>query len=80
MRGLESQYEAIKHIPDQKAFAIEALKTRLLRALFALRAGKSKSIRKYLATCTSQMAERSVGIDLEALLAREASGGRAREG
>lgn len=45
---LESEYERLKDIPLQKAFALEALNTRLSSALFAVRSGKSNSIRDFL--------------------------------
>lgn len=45
---LEVEYAKLKDIPLQKAFAAEALKTRLSGALFAVRNGKSPSIRDFL--------------------------------
>ena len=45
---LEVEYARLKDIPLQKAFAAEALKTRLSAALFAVRNGKSPSIRDFL--------------------------------
>lgn len=45
---LEAEYERLKDIPLQKAFALEALKTRLPGALFAVRSGKVLSIRDFL--------------------------------
>jgi hypothetical protein len=46
---LEKDYERIKHIPVQKNFALEAVKTRNPAALFQLRAGRVQSIRDYVA-------------------------------
>lgn len=45
---LEAEYDKLKDIPLQKAFALEALQTRLSSALFAVRSGKSPSIRSFL--------------------------------
>lgn len=45
---LEADYERIKHIPEQKAFALEALKTVNSAALFAVRKGQVPNVRKYL--------------------------------
>jgi hypothetical protein len=45
---LEVEYERLKDIPVQKAFALEALKTRLSGALFAVRSGKAHSIRDFV--------------------------------
>ena len=39
---LQAEYEAIKHIPEQKAFALEAQKTRCSSAMFSMRQGKMK--------------------------------------
>lgn len=46
---LEAAYARIKDIPIQKDFAMEATKTRCPGALFAVRAGKVPSIKKFLA-------------------------------
>lgn len=45
---LEAEYERLKDIPLQKAFALEALQTRLPASLFAVRSGKALSIRDFL--------------------------------
>lgn len=45
---LEFTYNKIKDIKEQKAFAIEAMKTRCGHALFALRTGKVTSIKEFL--------------------------------
>lgn len=45
---LETAYDKIKDVPVQKDFALEAVKTRYSPALFAVRAGKSASIRAHL--------------------------------
>lgn len=47
---LETSYDAIKHIENQKSFALEAVKTRCPSALFAFRAKKVSSVRKFLAS------------------------------
>lgn len=39
---LQLDYERIKHIPEQKAFALEAQKTRCSSAMFSMRQGKMK--------------------------------------
>jgi hypothetical protein len=43
-----NDYERLRAIPEQKAFAIEATKTRCSSALFMTRAGKCTSVRRYL--------------------------------
>jgi hypothetical protein len=58
---LLANFERIKHIPDQKAFAAEAAKARFSSPLFALRAGKCKTVREFLAQCTLPAVERAVG-------------------
>jgi hypothetical protein len=46
---LEQTYDAVRHIESQKAFALAIVgKCRCTSALFALRAGKTQSIRHYL--------------------------------
>lgn len=45
---LETAYDKIKHIPIQKDFALQAIKTRCSSALFSLRGGKATSVRTYL--------------------------------
>lgn len=45
---LETAYDKIKHIPVQKDFAIAACTTRCSSALFAVRGGKSTSIRSHI--------------------------------
>jgi len=45
---LETAYDKIKHHTLQKDFALEAIKTRCSSALFAVRGGKSPSIRSHL--------------------------------
>ena len=45
---IESSYERLKNIPEQKAFALEAVKTRCPAALFALRKGATTSARHFL--------------------------------
>jgi RNA ligase-like protein len=60
---LEHAYIAIKDSPDQKAFALQAVKTRCPAALFALRSGDAASIRDYFRVCTLQGLERVLGIN-----------------
>lgn len=45
---LEHEYERLKDIPLQKAFALEAVKSRCPASLFALRSGKVQTIRGFL--------------------------------
>jgi hypothetical protein len=45
---VESDYERLKDIENQKSFAIEAVKTKASGALFNVRNGKAKSIRRFL--------------------------------
>lgn len=52
---LETEYARLSHIPvgskeDQKAFALEANKTRYPSALFQIRRGTAASVREYLAS------------------------------
>jgi hypothetical protein len=60
---LEGDYARLGSIPDQKAFAMEAVKTRCSSALFAVRSNKAKSVRDFFATCTTQAAERAIGLN-----------------
>ncbi len=46
---LETAYLQIEDFPDQKAFALEAVKTRCSGCLFSLRAKKVKTVDEYLA-------------------------------
>lgn len=46
---VESDYERLRHIDAQKAFALEAVKTRCSSALFMLRSGKASSCRAFFA-------------------------------
>ena len=64
---LENRYQEIVHLTAQKDFAAEALKTRCSAALFSLRAGKSKSIREYLASATFGSVERAVEMEMRAM-------------
>ena len=45
---IESSYAPIQHIPEQKAFALEAVKTGVSAALFCLRAKKTESARAFV--------------------------------
>lgn len=46
---IAADYERLKDIAEQKAFAIEAVKTRCSGALFAVRAKKASSVREFVA-------------------------------
>jgi hypothetical protein len=65
---IEADFLRLRDIPDQKAFAAEAQKTRCSAPLFSLRSGKYRSVREHFAGCTIQAVERALGIDLAALL------------
>lgn len=45
---LDAEYARLRDLPVQKDFALQAVKSRCPRALFAVRAGKSKSVRDFL--------------------------------
>jgi hypothetical protein len=60
---LEAEYAAIQDISEQKAFAMAAVKSRFSSPLFAVRNGKSQSIRKHLSECKLQSLERAMPID-----------------
>ena len=57
---LDADYARLRDIPEQKAFAAEAIKTRCSSPLFAVRAGKCKSVREFFATCSMPAVERVV--------------------
>ena len=46
---VEADYARLRGIETQKAFALEAVKTRCSAALFAVRSGKASSVRGYFA-------------------------------
>lgn len=48
---VEANYAHLAHIPAQKAFALEAVRTRCPATLFALRIGKARSARDDFAQC-----------------------------
>jgi hypothetical protein len=58
---LEEAYDKIRHIPVQKDFAIEALKTRYSAALFQLRSGRVSSIRSAVLAASTEVLERLLG-------------------
>jgi hypothetical protein len=60
-----ADYARLRDIPEQKAFALEAVKTRCSAALFTLRAGKAATVREFFAKATTQATERAVGIEDE---------------
>lgn len=45
---VEADYERLKDIPEQKAFALQAVTTKCSGALFAVRAKKAESVRAFL--------------------------------
>ncbi len=47
--GIEADYERLKDIPEQKAFALEAVRTPCPAALFQMRKGQTPSARSFLA-------------------------------
>jgi hypothetical protein len=67
-RELESAYILIRDIPEQKAFAVEALKTRCSSPLFAMRKGACKSVREFFGAVPLQAVEKSLGLDLNSLI------------
>jgi hypothetical protein len=46
---IEADYSAVRHIHEQKPFALEAVKRPMSGALFALRSGKATTAREYVA-------------------------------
>jgi hypothetical protein len=70
--ALESEFLPLRDVPDQKAFAAEAAKTQCSSPLFAMRAGKARSVREFFAGATIQALERAMGIDLAGLIAPQA--------
>jgi hypothetical protein len=67
--GLEADFARLRDVPDQRAFAAEAARTRWSAPLFAMRAGKAASVREFFAGATIQSVERAIGTDLSALVA-----------
>lgn len=67
---LEADYHRLSSIPDQRAFAAEAAKTRCSSPLFALRAGKAPNVRAFFASATIQLLERALGVDPATFLDR----------
>jgi hypothetical protein len=58
---VESEYEPLRAIKEQKEFAAAALKTHCSGALFAMRSGKAANAKAYFATATLQAVERALG-------------------
>lgn len=56
--GVDADYRTLQHIPEQKAFAIEAVKTKCSGALFAMRGAKAKNAKEYFSNVTIQNLER----------------------
>jgi len=46
---IEGDYQRLKNLPDQKSFALQAVKTKCPAALFQLRKGTTPSVRDFLA-------------------------------
>jgi len=67
--ALEADYVRLRDIPDQRAFAAEAVKTRCSSPLFSLRKGSCTTVREHFAGSTIQSLERAIGIDLATLIA-----------
>jgi hypothetical protein len=65
---VEGDFARLKEIPDAKAFAAEALKTRSSGAVFALRSRKSSSAKEFFATTTFPAVERALGLDLVGMI------------
>lgn len=60
--GLESDYERLKHIENQKDFAIEAVKTKYSAALFQVRSGRASSIKSAMMNATTEVIEKLLGV------------------
>lgn len=58
---VEADYARIRHHEVQKAFALEAVPTKLSGCLFALRAGKAESVRHYVRDMSIERLEQIVG-------------------
>lgn len=58
---LEADYARLRGIPDQKAFAAEAVRTRCSSPLFSVRKGSCQSVREFFASASLQCVERAVG-------------------
>lgn len=69
---VEADYERLRAIPEQKAFAIEAVKTRCSAALFAIRAGKCLTAQRFFAEMRIDALMKAVGMK-DAPAATEAS-------
>lgn len=59
---VDADYERLRAIPEQKAFALEAVKTRCSAALFALRAGKCLTARRFFAEMRIDALMKLVGL------------------
>ena len=62
-KAIDAEYPPIQHIASQKDFAFEALKTACPAAMFAIRSGKFKNAKEFLASCTRQVIERLVSVE-----------------
>ena len=65
---LEAAFASIKHITDQKAFALEAGKTRCSAPLFALRKESCRTVREFFARVNLAALERVMKVDLDSLV------------
>ena len=63
---VKGDYERLCGIEQQKAFAIEAVKTRCSAALFAVRAGKAQGVRAFLRDARIDMVMGLLGYKVEA--------------
>ena len=65
---LERAFVSIRHITDQKAFALEAAKTRCSAPLFSLRKGDCRTVREFFARVNLAALERVMKVDLDSLV------------
>jgi hypothetical protein len=61
---LEADYDRLKGVEVQKEFAAQALKARISSPLFAMRAGRCRSVREFFATCTLPALARTIGLEV----------------
>jgi hypothetical protein len=66
---IDGDYQRLKDIADQKAFALEAVKTRGSSALFAIRKGQVADAKGWMKSATLQAVERLVNLDASELIA-----------
>lgn len=69
---IDAEYLPIQDIEGQKDFASQALKTSCSAAMFAIRSGKFKNAKEFLAGCTRQLTGQLVPVgDLMPVLAED---------